>query len=130
MKIKKEGVDLKKRYLATLLIILSVISVFIGASEVTLSAILNGDSHQLYILFLCLLQPFVPYNSYLYQKVQQKHMFLFFVQNIYLLSSIFSPMLKLRSYITSQFTNVIILRLLYSLHGQFFPKLYLVLSKL
>lgn len=52
MKIKKEGVDLKKRYLATLLIILSVISVFIGASEVTLSAILNGDSHQLYILFV------------------------------------------------------------------------------
>ena len=52
MKIKKEGVDLKKRYLATLLIILSVISVFIGVSEVTLSAILNGDSHQLYILFV------------------------------------------------------------------------------
>ena len=52
MKIKKEGVDLKKRYLATLLIVLSVISVFIGASEVTLSAILNGDSHQLYILFV------------------------------------------------------------------------------
>lgn len=52
MKIKKEGVDLKKRYLATLLIILSFISIFIGASEVTLSAILNGDSHQLYILFV------------------------------------------------------------------------------
>lgn len=31
---------------------LSVISVFIGASDVTLSSILNGDSQQLYILFI------------------------------------------------------------------------------
>ncbi|MDO4925079.1 MAG: ABC transporter permease [Turicibacter sp.] len=43
---------MKKRYLVVLLILLSIASVFIGASEMTVSAILNGDSHQLYILFI------------------------------------------------------------------------------
>lgn len=43
---------MRKRYLIILLGVLSVISVFIGASDVTLSSILNGDSQQLYILFI------------------------------------------------------------------------------
>ncbi len=43
---------MRKRYLIILLGLLSVISVFIGASDVTLSSILNGDSQQLYILFI------------------------------------------------------------------------------
>ena len=43
---------MRKRYLIILLVVLSVISVFIGASDVTLSSILNGDSQQLYILFI------------------------------------------------------------------------------
>lgn len=43
---------MRKRYLFILLGVLSVISVFIGASDVTLSSILNGDSQQLYILFI------------------------------------------------------------------------------
>lgn len=43
---------LKKRYLALILIVLSLISIFIGASNVTLSSIFGGDTHQLYILFV------------------------------------------------------------------------------
>lgn len=43
---------LKKRYLALILIVLSLISIFIGASNVTISSILSGDTHQLYILFV------------------------------------------------------------------------------
>ena len=43
---------MRKRCLIILLGVLSVISVFIGASDVTLSSILNGDSQQLYILFI------------------------------------------------------------------------------
>ena len=43
---------MRKSYLIILLGVLSVISVFIGASDVTLSSILNGDSQQLYILFI------------------------------------------------------------------------------
>ena len=43
---------MRKWYLIILLGVLSVISVFIGASDVTLSSILNGDSQQLYILFI------------------------------------------------------------------------------
>ena len=43
---------MRKRNLIILLGVLSVISVFIGASDVTLSSILNGDSQQLYILFI------------------------------------------------------------------------------
>lgn len=43
---------MKKRYLVGILMILSIVSVFIGASNMTLSAILNGDSNQLYILFV------------------------------------------------------------------------------
>ncbi len=43
---------MKKRYLVGILMILSIVSVFIGASDMTLSAILNGDSYQLYILLV------------------------------------------------------------------------------
>lgn len=43
---------LKKRYLALILIVLSLISIFIGASNVTISSILSGDTYQLYILFV------------------------------------------------------------------------------
>lgn len=43
--------NLKKRYLLLLLLILSLVSVFVGASNVTLSSILNGDIDQLFILF-------------------------------------------------------------------------------
>ena len=43
---------LKKRHLALILIVVSLISIFIGASNVTISSILNGDTHQLYILFV------------------------------------------------------------------------------
>ena len=43
---------MKKRYLIVVLISLGIISIFIGASEVTLSAILSGDRQQLYILLI------------------------------------------------------------------------------
>lgn len=43
---------MKKRYLIVVLILLGIISIFIGASEVTLSAILSGDRQQLYILLI------------------------------------------------------------------------------
>lgn len=43
---------MKKRYLIVILILLATMSMFIGASEVTLSAILNGDRQQLYILLI------------------------------------------------------------------------------
>ena len=46
------GINLKKRYLILLLIILSIISVFIGASNITLSEILGGNVDQLYILLV------------------------------------------------------------------------------
>ena len=43
---------MRKRYLVAVLGILSMISIFIGASDVTLSAIFRGDSNQLYILLI------------------------------------------------------------------------------
>lgn len=46
------GGHMRKRYLVAVLGILSMISIFIGASDVTLSAIFRGDSNQLYILLI------------------------------------------------------------------------------
>lgn len=46
------GGHMRKRYLVAVLGILSMISIFIGASDVTLSAIFHGDSNQLYILLI------------------------------------------------------------------------------
>lgn len=46
------GGHMRKRYLVVVLGILSMISIFIGASDVTLSAIFRGDSNQLYILLI------------------------------------------------------------------------------
>lgn len=44
--------NLKKRYLLILLLILSIVSVFVGASNVTLDSVINGDIDQLFILFV------------------------------------------------------------------------------
>ena len=44
--------NLKTRYLLILLLILSIVSVFVGASNVTLDSVINGDIDQLFILFV------------------------------------------------------------------------------